>query len=126
VRYADTDAMGVVYYANYLAFFETGRVEALRQIGASYSDVVQRGVHLAVVEALARYHRPAVFDDVLLVSCRVDEIRRAQFTFHYEAYREQDQVLIASGHTSHACIDATSLKAVRLPEWLLDALRRMS
>ncbi|HEY0582174.1 MAG TPA: thioesterase family protein, partial [Chloroflexota bacterium] len=79
--------MGVVYYANYLAFFETGRVEALRQIGASYSDVVQRGVHLAVVEALARYHRPAVFDDVLLVSCRVDDIRRAQFTFHYEAHR---------------------------------------
>jgi acyl-CoA thioester hydrolase len=67
VRYADTDAMGVAYYGNYLAFFETGRVEAMRQIGADYAAVVRRGVHLPVVEAVVRHLEPAYFDDLLLV-----------------------------------------------------------
>ncbi|HEV7665370.1 MAG TPA: thioesterase family protein, partial [Chloroflexota bacterium] len=79
--------MGVVYYANYLAFFETGRVEALRQIGSAYADVVRRGVHLAVVEAVVRYQRSAVFDDVLLVSTRATDCGRARFTFRYEIRR---------------------------------------
>jgi acyl-CoA thioester hydrolase len=118
--------MGVVYYANYLAFFETGRVEALRQIGSAYADVVRRGVHLAVVEAVVRYQRSAVFDDVLLVSTRATDCGRARFTFRYEIRRETDDALIASGHTVHACIDATSMKAVRLPDWLLADLLRLA
>lgn len=125
VRYADTDAMGVVYHANYLAFFETGRVEAMRQIGYAYADVVKRGLHLAVVEARAHYHRPAVFDDVLRVSTRAADIGRARFSFVYAIHRASDDELIASGQTVHACIDALTLRAVRLPDWLLEALERM-
>ncbi|MDQ6675596.1 MAG: acyl-CoA thioesterase [Chloroflexota bacterium] len=125
VRYADTDAMGVVYYANYLAFFETGRVEAMRQIGADYAGVVSRGVHLAVVEASVRYRRPAYFDDVLLVAAHAEDLRRVRFTFRYHVVRETDQELIATGQSVHACVNATSLRPVQIPAWLRHELNRL-
>lgn len=117
--------MGVVYHANYLAFFETGRVEAMRQVGYAYGDVVKRGLHLAVVDATARFHRPAVFDDLLRVSTHAADIGRARFAFVYDVHRASDNTLIASGRTVHACIDATTMRAVRLPDWLIAALERM-
>ncbi|MCA1648119.1 MAG: acyl-CoA thioesterase [Chloroflexi bacterium] len=118
VRYADTDPMGVAYYANYLAFFESGRVEALRQIGAEYAEVVRRGIHLPVIEATVRYRQPAYFDDLLLVFTHAANLAGARFTFVYEVHREADRALLASGHTVHACVDAQSLRPVRLPGWL--------
>jgi acyl-CoA thioester hydrolase len=125
VRYADTDAMGVAYYANYLAFFESGRVEAMRQVGADYSEVVRRGVHLPVVEATVRYRQPAHFDDVLLVYTQAADIGGARFTFVYDVRRETDDALVATGHTVHACVDAQSLRPVRLPAWLRADLARL-
>ena len=110
--------MGVAYYANFLAFFESGRVEALRQVGADYSSIVARGVHLPVVEANVRYLRPAVFDDLLLVTTRAEDLRGARFSFRYAVHREGDGVLIAEGHTVHAVVDAASLRPIRMPEWL--------
>jgi acyl-CoA thioester hydrolase len=118
--------MGVAYHGNFLAFFETGRVEAMRQIGSAYSDVVRRGIHLVVIEAAVRYHHPAVFDDVLLVRCHATAVGRARFSFVYQVTREADGTLIASGHTVHACVDAISLRAVRMPAWLIDELRRLA
>jgi acyl-CoA thioester hydrolase len=118
--------MGVAYYANYLAFFECGRVEAMRSIGAGYASVVRRGVHLPVIEAHVRYRQPAEFDDVLLVHTHADDLRGARFTFRYEIVRESDGVQIASGHTVHACVDAASLRAVRLPDWLRAELARLA
>ena len=118
VRYADTDAMGVAYYGNYLAFFESGRVEAMRQVGAEYSRVVDRGVHLPVVEAVVRFRQPAYFDDLLLVYTRAEAVRGARFTFLYQVVRERDGALIADGRTVHACVDARSMRAVRIPDWL--------
>jgi acyl-CoA thioester hydrolase len=117
--------MGVAYYGNYLAFFECGRVEALRQVGADYFRVVDRGVHLPVVEAVVRYRQPAVFDDLLLVHTLVTALRGARFTFVYQVVRERDGALIADGHTVHACIDARSMRAVRLPDWLRSDLARL-
>jgi acyl-CoA thioester hydrolase len=118
--------MGVVYYANYLGFFETGRVEAMRQIGAEYASVVERGVHLPVVEATVRYRAPAGFDDLLLVHTRVEDVRGGRFSFVYEVVRERDARLIATGHTVHACVEARSLRPVRLPAWLRDDLARLA
>jgi acyl-CoA thioester hydrolase len=126
VRYADTDAMGVVYHGNFLAFFETGRVEAMRQIGVSYAEVVKRGMHLVVVSASVRYRRSAVFDDLLLVSTRVSDKRGASFAFDYRVTRESDDALIATGRTEHACVDSISMRPVRLPQWLDDELDRLS
>jgi acyl-CoA thioester hydrolase len=118
--------MGVAYYGNYLAFFESGRVEAMRQIGADYASVVAQGIHLVVIEALVRYVKPAVFDDVLLVSTGVGEIGAARFSFEYQVHREDDRALIATGRTVHACVDATRMRARRIPPWLVDDLRRLS
>jgi len=126
VRYADTDMMGVVYYANYLAFFESGRVEAMRQVGGDYAAVVRRGVHLPVIEANAHYRLPAYFDDLLLVPTYATDLGGARFTFVYDVHREADGALIANGHTVHACVDAETLRPVRLPAWLRDDLLRLA
>ncbi len=126
MRFADTDAMGVVHHANYLAFFEIGRVDALRQIGVEYAYVVRRGLHLVVVDAAVRYRQPAFFDDLLLVHTAVRDVGRARFSFAYEVYRSADGALIATGQTVHAGVDAESLKLVRLPEWLRVDLLRLS
>jgi acyl-CoA thioester hydrolase len=126
VRYADTDAMGVAYYGNYLAFFETGRVEAMRQIGADYAAVVRRGVHLPVVEPVVRYLEPPYFDDRLLVFTHATNLRGARFTFVYDVRREADGVHVVSGRTVDGCVHAQSLRAMRLPAWLRDDLRRLT
>jgi acyl-CoA thioester hydrolase len=115
--------MRVAYHGEYLAFFETGRVEAFRQVGMLYSTVVERGLHLAVVEAQVRYLKPAVFDDLLLVSTHLADLGRATFSLTYCLEREPDRALLATGRTVHACVDATSLRPTRLPGWLLEALR---
>jgi acyl-CoA thioester hydrolase len=125
VRYADTDAMGVAYHGNFLAFFETGRVEAMRQIGSHYVEIVRRGVHLVVIEATVHYRQPAKFDDVLLIQTSVAEIGKARFSFVYEIRREVDEALVASGHTVHACVDAQSLRPLRVPAWLVEDLLRL-
>jgi len=118
VRFADTDAMGVAHHANYLAFFEMGRVEAMRQIGVEYASVVRRGLHLVVVDATVRYRQPAFFDDLLLVDTHATDVGGVRFTFVYEIRREKDGVIVASGQTVHACVDAQTLRPVRLPDWL--------
>ena len=125
VQYADTDAMGVVYYGTYLRFFEAGRIEAMRQAGALYGDLVRTGVHSPVVEALVRYHAPARFDDLLRVAAHVTELRGARFAFSYAVTREGDDALVASGRTLHACVDAATLRPVRIPAWVAAVLERL-
>jgi acyl-CoA thioester hydrolase len=110
--------MGVVHHANYLAFFEMGRVEAMRQIGVDYASVVTHGIHLVVVEANVRYRLPTFFDDLLLVFTHAADIGHARFSCLYEVQRQGDGTLVATGQTVHACVDAQSLRLVRLPEWL--------
>jgi acyl-CoA thioester hydrolase len=108
--------MGVVYYANYFAFFEAARVELLRDLGLSYREFEERGAVAAVVEATCRYRAPAHFDDLLLIRTRLVDLKRASFAFEYEIVREEDGLLIALGRTSHACLDRQSLRPVGLPE----------
>lgn len=121
VRYKDTDAMGICYYGNYLTFFEVGRVEYLRQHGLPMSEVDKR-LHLPVVEAHVRYHRPARLDDLLVVRAWIGAKRRASFEFRYEIRHAETQELIASGHTLHACLEVGTGKMVGIPEWLNDRL----
>jgi acyl-CoA thioester hydrolase len=116
VRYKDTDTMSVVYYGNYLTYFEVGRVEYLRQAGLPMSEVNQR-VHLPVVEAHVRYVKPARLDELLEVTSRVSQCKRASFTFAYEI-RNEAKELVASGYTLHACWDPASSKMVPIPDWL--------
>ena len=116
VRYADTDAMGVVYYANYLAYFEIGRVELLRAIASDYRAIEESGVVAAVTRADCRYRMPAKFDDLLAIHTRIATVGRATMRFEYEIRREPDGALIADGYTEHACLDRRTLRPTRVPD----------
>jgi acyl-CoA thioester hydrolase len=116
VRYADTDAEGVVYYGSYLVYFEVARVELLRELGCPVSEVRARGIVLPAVQATCRYHRPGRVDDLLDVCLWLMPRRRASLGFVYEVRRDGD--VLASGSTRHAAVDVASGRAVPLPEWL--------
>ena len=120
VRYKDTDTMSVVYYGNYLTYFEVGRVEYLRQNGLPMSLVNTR-IHMPVVEAFVKYLKPAKLDDLLEVSSRVSLRKRASFTFSYEI-RNEARELVATGFTRHACWDPATAKMVALPDWLKEIM----
>ena len=117
VRYQETDCMKVVYYGNYLTYFEVGRVEFLRQQGLPMSQVDQQ-VHLPVVEATVRYVRPARLDELLDVRCWVSERKRASFRFAYEIVNEAGQA-VATGSTLHACWDPATSRMIAVPPWLV-------
>lgn len=120
VIYGDTDQMGVVYYANYLRFFEAGRNEFLRQKGLRYREVEERlGVLLPVSEAAVTYRSPARYDDLLTVETALAELRRVSARFEYRVLRGAE--VLATGHTVHACIDAEG-RIRRVPPELAAAL----
>ena len=116
VRYKDTDCMKVVYYGNYLTYFEVARVEFLRQQGWPMSEVDRR-VHLPVVEATVRYVRPARLDDLLDARCWISERKRASFRFAYTLTNEAGEA-VATGSTLHACWDPATSRIVAVPDWL--------
>jgi acyl-CoA thioester hydrolase len=106
VRYAETDQMGVVYHANYLVWCDMARTEYLREAGASYRDLEARGLRLAVVEASARYHAPARFDDVLVVRCWVRGVGSRRVVFGYMVDRPADGRLLATAETTLIALDS--------------------
>jgi acyl-CoA thioester hydrolase len=115
VRYAETDQMGVVYYANYLVWMEVGRVEYCKSVGFNYRDMEQEdGVLLAVVEAHCRYVHPARFDDQVIVKTWVKKASPRMVHFGYEMHRAGDGRLLTTGETKHLFCDR-DLKPVRLP-----------
>lgn len=114
VRYAETDQMGVVYYANYLVWMEVARVAYCRAVGFEYRDMERvGGAFLAVTEAHCRYRAPARFDDVVNVECWVVESRSRTVRFGYEIRREGE--VLATGETLHTVTDANG-RMIRLPE----------
>jgi acyl-CoA thioester hydrolase len=123
VIYGDTDQMGVVYYANYLRWFEMGRTELLRQIGAPYSAVEKSGLNFPVSEVSCRYLKSARFDDEVAVETTLQEVRRASLVFAYKITREEDSLLLADGWTRHACLD-TKGKIVKIARDLEAILRK--
>ena len=107
VRYSETDQMGVVYYSNYLVWFEVGRAEFCRQRGLAYRDFEQKAqAYLAVAEAQCRYHKPARYDDVLLIRTRVEQFRTRTVRFAYEIVRKDPHTILATGSTLHVVLDS--------------------
>jgi acyl-CoA thioester hydrolase len=102
VIFGDTDQMGVVYYANYLRYFEAARAAYWRSLGKTYKDLEAWGVALPVVEAHCHYRSPAYYEDLVSVELRVSELRGASLRFAYRIYRG-DQ-LLADGTTRHAVV----------------------
>ena len=107
VRYAETDQMGLVYYANYLVWFEVGRAEFCRQRGFAYRDFeLENDAYLAVAEAQCRYRTPARYDDLLLIRTRVEEFRKRTIRFVYEIVRKDPLTIVATGSTLHVVLDS--------------------
>ena len=117
VIYGDTDQMGVVYYANYLRYFELARSEFLLAHGRSYRDMEAEGLSLPVVEATCRYVAPARYEDLLLVGIEVPAVTRVTLTFRYQVTREGESDVLCTGTTIHACLGKGGRPA-RLPEWV--------
>lgn len=121
VRYAETDRMGVVYYANYLVWFEVGRTEWLRQTGESYREMErQHGVTLPVIESHCEYRQPARYDDELEIRTRATMLSPVRIRFDYDIVRAPDEPL-ASGYTVHAAVDRSG-KPCRLPTHVREML----
>ncbi len=116
VPYADTDKMGVVYYANYLVYFERLRTELLREAGLPYLQMEEEGIMLPVIEAACYYKKPAAYDDLLEISGWVDEVKGPRVKIYCEVRKNGE--LLVFGHTVHACVDVNTRRPVRPPEIL--------
>lgn len=122
VYYEDTDAGGVVYYANYLKFFERARTEWLRQLGFGQLAVAQSEGRLFVVRsASVDYHRPARLDDALVILSRVARAGRASILFEQSCVRGDE--LLATGRIDIACVSTPQLRPAALPETLAQHMR---
>ncbi len=115
VRYAETDKMGVVYYANYLVWFEVGRTDLLRSLGWTYREMEAEGVSLPVIEAHCDYQQSARYDEEIHVVTEGIMLSPARMRFDYRILRAADQAAVASGHTVHAAVN-TQGRPCRLPE----------
>jgi acyl-CoA thioester hydrolase len=115
VRYAETDKMGVVYYANYFVWFEVARADLLRSLGWTYREMEEEGVALPVIEAYCEYKQPARYDDELDVKAKGSMVSQVRMQFEYEVIRRLDGTMAAVGHTVHAALDRAG-RPCRLPE----------
>jgi acyl-CoA thioester hydrolase len=120
VRFAETDAQGIAHNSAYLVWFEVARVEYLRAFAGGYQALRDHGVEAIVLESLCRYRVPVRFDDTLVLHTRCLGLRGARFRYEYAIARGDE--LVADGHTQHACVDATTLRPTRVPDWLVEAI----
>lgn len=122
VRYGETDKMGVVYYANYLTWFEVARSGVCRSMGYPVPDIERDGLILPVVEAKCRYKRSARYDDLIRIETTITELKSHSMSFAYRVVREEDGILLAEGMTRHGFCDHAG-KLVRNPQPFTDHLK---
>jgi acyl-CoA thioester hydrolase len=123
VRYAETDQMGVVYYANFLVWFEIGRGDFCRQHGFAYREMEEQdGLYIMVAEVRCRYKAPARYDDEIDVRTRLRASRKRVLVFGYEIYRMPDEELLAEGETVHVITDREG-HARALPDRYVELFR---
>lgn len=115
IIFGDTDMMGVVYYANYLRFFEGARMSFWRALGKTYKDLEDAKVAMPVVEAHCNYKRPAYYEDLIVVEVSVSEMRAASLRFAYTVRR--GQTVLAEGNTRHAIVGPDG-KPRALPDFI--------
>ena len=120
VRYAETDKMGVVYYANYFIWFEVARTDLLRTLGWSYREMELSGVSLPVIEAHCEYARPARYDDEIEIRTTGRLLSPVRMEFNYEVRLTTDATVAATGRTTHAAVDQSG-RPCRMPERVREA-----
>lgn len=122
VRFAETDAQGIVHNSVYLVWFELARVEYLDRFAGGYPGLRAKGIEAFVTEARVRFAEAAHFADRLAIHARCLDVRGARFRFEYAI--ERDGTRIADGSTSHACVDARTHRPTRVPSWLVEAIAK--
>jgi acyl-CoA thioester hydrolase len=122
VRYAETDTMGVVYYANYFVWFEVGRTDLLRAAGWTYRAMEAAGYWLPVIQAHCDYRKPAKYDDEIEVRTMGSLLTPVRIRFDYELINHGDRTVLASGHTVHASVSPSG-RPRRLPDRVQHILR---
>jgi acyl-CoA thioester hydrolase len=122
VRFAETDAQGIVHNSVYLVWFELARVEYLARFAGGYQGLRDQGIEALVLEAHVRYLVPARFADTVRIRASCGDVRGARFRYEYLVERDGER--IAEGTTRHATVDARTLRPTRVPEWLVAAIAR--
>ena len=115
VRYAETDRMGISYYANYFIWFEAARTEYFRTLGLVYSEFEKKGIFLPVAEAQCRYTEPTSYDDLITVRTIVSQMRQSSIRFDYQVFKNKGSKIVATGYTVHV-FSGPGLKPIRIPE----------
>ena len=122
-RYSEVDRMGYVYYGNYATYFEVGRVEAMRLLGISYSELEKGGIMMPVIKYEINYKKPAFYDEELTIVTRVREVPRSRITFEYETRNEKGE-LLNSAMTQLVFVDSKTMRPQRAPQVLVDAAHK--
>jgi acyl-CoA thioester hydrolase len=115
IRYAETDQMGVCYYANYLTWFEIGRTEYFRFLELPYTEYEKENIFLPVGEAYCRYHSPLRYDDLITIRTMVTNIKQSSIRFDYRIIKKGSDICVAEGYTKHVFVDS-SMKPCRIPK----------
>ncbi|MFO7761469.1 MAG: acyl-CoA thioesterase [Thermodesulfobacteriota bacterium] len=123
--YGDTDAGGVVYYANYQRYFEKGRTEFMREHAISYRELEDQGYILPVVESYLRYKAPACYDDLLLIRTSIQELSRISWRFNHHILRARDEKLLVKGFTVHVSVNRQG-RITRMNRDILSQLKKTS
>ena len=124
VRYADTDQMRVVHHARFLEYFELGRSDLIRLLGISYAELEARGIFLPVAEAFAKYRRPALYDELIVVESIIKEIPKASLRIEYKVIREGEPDILAEGYTVHGFLNGSTNKPTRAPAFFIEMIEK--
>ena len=125
IYYEDTDAGGVVYYANYLRYFERARVDHLTSLGVNVKELEEKGIFFVVVRTEADFCHPARLYDTLNVGIKISEIKKVSFWTDYVITRKGEETVLVRGRCKIVCVDA-NLKIIRIPEEVMEKLGRVS
>jgi len=115
VRYAETDAMGVVHHAAYIPWFEVGRVQLLRSAGCPYTEIEARGLLVVLSDLVVRYRFPARFDDEITVQTTLTSLKRRQLAFHYVGVLTATQQVLVEAQTCHIVVQRATMRPITLP-----------
>ncbi|NOZ78078.1 MAG: acyl-CoA thioesterase [Acidobacteria bacterium] len=124
VRFAETDAAGIVHHSVYLVWFEEGRSEFSRQLGMPYSGLEQAGVELLLTRSEVRYLKAIRYDEEIEIRTRTSMVKSRRMVFEYQAARVADGVVAATGTTEHLAVSRTSGRPVRIPEPFFSSWKR--
>ncbi len=123
VRYAETDPMKYVYYGNYAAYFEVGRVELFRTIGKPYDEIEKEGIWLPVSEYKIKFLKPALYDQLLEIHTYIRQIPGVRIVFDYEIYNEAKEK-ITEAQTTLFFLNAKDNKIIRCPQFLMELIEK--